>query len=135
MSQISTQQFQLVRATDGLDEPGRDDYGFLDLEKAQEPQPARNATMSLSRRSMEQIHADILEAIDSTQNQASLTRIMMSVFLNRNQTRRHLDELVRCKFVTAACCPGTFTAYSLTDKGREILLLHQRIERLYQTSI
>jgi predicted transcriptional regulator len=137
MSQITTQKMLRPPASveAAIDELGGNDRSALDaaMPAATESQPARGLASSLSRRSREQIHADILEAIESTSNEASLNRIMMSVFLNRNETRKHLHELVRCRFVTTtAAYPGTFTAYSLTAKGREILLLHQRIERLYQ---
>jgi predicted transcriptional regulator len=137
MSQITTQEIlqSSASADDPIQEPGGDDRSPLDaaIPIAAESQPARSMAPSLSRRSREQIHADILEAIESTSNEASLNKIMMNVFLNRNETRKHLHELVRCRFVTTvAAYPGMFTAYSLTAKGREILLLHQRIERLYQ---
>jgi predicted transcriptional regulator len=139
MSQITTQKMlQSPASVDAvLDEFGRDDRSALDAATtaAAESGRARGMASSLSRRSREQIHADILEAI-LTSDEASLNRIMMSVFLNRNETRKHLHELVRCRFVTtAAAYPGTFTAYSLTARGREILMLHQRIERLYQVSV
>jgi RIO-like serine/threonine protein kinase len=52
--------------------------------------------------------------------------------LNRNETRRHLLDLVRYQFVTIADNQGPFIAYSLTDKGRDVLGLHQMIERAYQ---
>jgi predicted transcriptional regulator len=141
MSQITTQK--MLRSPASVDavvnEFGRDDRSALDAATTAtaESGRARSVASSLSRRSREQIHADILEAIELTSNEASLNRIMMSVFLNRNETRKHLHELVRCRLVTtaAAAYPGMFTAYSLTAKGREILLLHQRIERLYQVSV
>jgi predicted transcriptional regulator len=140
MSQITTQKMlQSPASVDAvLDEFGRGDRSALDAATtaAAEAGRARGMASSLSRRSREQIHADILEAIELTSNEASLNRIMMSVFLNRNETRKHLHELVRCRLVTtAAAYPGMFTAYSLTAKGREILMLHQRIERLYQVSV
>src|SRR5580698_5418174 len=129
MSQITTQKMlrSPVSVDDVAEELGRDDPSALEARTstAAESQPARSVASSLSRRSREQIHADILEAIESTSNEASLNRIMMSVFLNRNETRKHLHELVRCRLVTTAAYPRMFTAYSLTAKGREILLLHQ----------
>jgi predicted transcriptional regulator len=138
MSQITTQKIleSPARVDDGIDDLRRDDLPALGAATATAPesQQARSMISSLSRRSREQIHADILEAIESTSNEASLNRIMMSVYLNRNETRKHLHELVRCRCVTTAY-PGTFTAYSLTAKGREILMLHQRIESLYEVPV
>jgi predicted transcriptional regulator len=120
------------KMADQVYDEGYEDHTVLDIGTPEVDLSSERRITTPSRRSREQIHADILRAIESKHNAASLNRIMMNVFLNRNETRRHLHELLRCQFVTTAANQGTFIAYSLTEKGREVLVLHQRIERAYQ---